>query len=99
MATKNELNQRLVNSHVITEKDMHCFIDVAGVNDAKGDPGEKEPKGDQGAKGDPGDPGAKEDLGAKGVKGDPGAKGVKRDPVADVFGTEAQYNDSMARLA
>ena len=44
------------------------------------------PKGDKGDKGDPGADGAK---GAKGDKGDPGADG---------FGTEAQYNDIIARL-
>src|SRR5690625_4526998 len=47
------------------------------------------PKGDKGDKGDPGADGAK---GAKGDKGDPGADG------ADGFGTEAQYNDIIARL-
>ena len=47
------------------------------------------PKGDKGDKGDPGADGAK---GAKGDKGDPGTPG------ADGFGTEAQYNDIIARL-
>ena len=49
----------------------------------------KAAKGDKGDKGDPGADGAK---GAKGDKGDPGADG------ADGFGTEAQYNDIIARL-
>ena len=50
------------------------------------------PKGDKGDKGDQGDPGADGAKGAKGDKGDPGADG------ADGFGTEAQYNDIIARL-
>ena len=45
-----------------------------------------------GPKGDKGDPGADGAKGAKGDKGDPGADG------ADGFGTEAQYNDIIARL-
>ena len=62
-------------------------IEAAGLaKAAKGDPGPQGPKGD---KGDPGADGAK---GAKGDKGDPGADG------ADGFGTEAQYNDIIARL-
>ena len=48
--------------------------------------------GPQGPKGDKGDPGADGAKGAKGDKGDPGADG------ADGFGTEAQYNDIIARL-
>lgn len=63
MATKNELKQRLVNGHVITEKDMHDLIDVAGVKGAKGDPGDPGPKGDPGEQGNPG------------PKGDPGDDG------------------------
>lgn len=51
--------------------------------------GEKGPKGDPGAKGAKGDPGAKGDTGATGPKGDPGADG---------FGTEAQYNELVARI-
>ena len=50
------------------------------------------PKGDKGDKGDPGTPGAD---GAKGAKGDTGAPGADG---ADGFGTEAQYNDIIARL-
>lgn len=60
MATKEELKSRLVTGHVLTEKDLHDILDVAG------EPG---PKGDTGAKG------AKGDTGAKGAKGDPGADG------------------------
>ena len=48
--------------------------------------------GADGAKGAKGDPGADGAKGAKGDKGDPGADG------ADGFGTEAQYNDIIARL-
>ena len=51
--------------------------------------GEKGPKGDPGAKGSKGDPGTDGKDGAQGPKGDPGADG---------FGTEAQYNDIIARL-
>ena len=50
------------------------------------------PKGDKGDQGDPGTPGAD---GAKGDKGDTGAPGADG---ADGFGTEAQYNDIIARL-
>ena len=59
-------------------------IEAAGLaKAAKGD------TGPQGPKGDPGTPGADGAKGAKGDKGDPGAAG---------FGTEAQYNDIIARL-
>lgn len=60
MATKEELKSRLVTGHVLTEKDLHDILEVAG---------ESGPKGDTGAKG------AKGDTGAKGAKGDPGADG------------------------
>lgn len=46
----------------------------------------------KGAKGDKGDQGIQGVKGDKGDKGDTGAKG------ADGFGTEAQYNDIIARL-
>ena|SRR5699024_6760547 len=65
-------------------------IEAAGLaKAAKGDKGDTGPQGPKGDKGDPGADGAK---GAKGDKGDPGADG------ADGFGTEAQYNDIIARL-
>lgn len=48
-----------------------------------------------GPKGDKGDPGADGAKGAKGDKGDPGTPGADG---ADGFGTEAQYNDIIARL-
>lgn len=48
-----------------------------------------------GVQGPKGDPGAKGDTGAKGAKGDKGDAGT---PGADGFGTEAQYNDIIARL-
>lgn len=83
MATKEELKTRLVTGHVLTEQDMKDILDVAG------EPG---PKGDQGAKGAKGDPGA------AGPKGDTGATGPKGDPGADGFGTEAQYNELVARI-
>ena len=68
-------------------------IEAAGLaKAAKGDigpQGPEGPEGPQGPKGDPGTPGADGAKGAKGDKGDPGADG---------FGTEAQYNDIIARL-
>ena|SRR5699024_9560428 len=71
-------------------------IEAAGLaKAAKGDKGDKGDPGDegpQGPKGDKGDPGAD---GAKGDKGDPGTPGADG---ADGFGTEAQYNDIIARL-
>ena len=51
--------------------------------------------GEKGAKGDKGEPGAAGADGAKGGKGDKGDAGA---PGADGFGTEAQYNDIIARL-
>lgn len=53
------------------------------------------PEGPQGPKGDKGDPGADGAEGPQGPKGDPGADGADG---ADGFGTEAQYNDIIARL-
>ena len=65
-------------------------IEAAGLaKAAKGDTG---PQGPEGPKGDPGADGAD---GPKGDKGDPGPAGAKG---ADGFGTEAQYNDIIARL-
>ena len=92
MVTKEELKTRLVTGHVLTEQDMKDILDVAG---------EKGPKGDTGAagpKGDPGVAGPKGDTGATGPKGDTGAAGPKGDPGADGFGTEAQYNELVARI-
>lgn len=107
MATKEELKKRLVTGHVLTEQDMKDILDVAGEKGPKGDTGAAGPKGDTGAtgpKGDPGAKGAKGDPGVAGPKGDPGAKGdtgatgPKGDPGADGFGTEAQYNELVARI-
>ena len=89
MVTKEELKTRLVTGHVLTEQDMKDILDVAGEKGPKGDTGATGPKGDPGAKGAKGDPGAKGDTGATGPKGDPGADG---------FGTEAQYNELVARI-
>src|SRR5699024_2846135 len=89
MATKEELKARLVTGHVLTEQDMKDILDVAGEKGPKGDPGAKGAKGDPGAAGPKGDQGAKGDTGATGPKGDPGADG---------FGTEAQYNELVARI-
>ena len=101
MATKEELKKRLVTGHVLTEQDMKDILDVAGEKGPKGDTGAAGPKGDTGAtgpKGDPGAKGAKGDPGVAGPKGDPGAAGPKGDPGADGFGTEAQYNELVARI-
>ena len=89
MATKEELKTRLVTGHVLTEQDMKDILDVAGEKGPKGDTGAAGPKGDPGVAGPKGDPGAKGDTGATGPKGDPGADG---------FGTEAQYNELVARI-
>ena len=71
-------------------------IEAAGLaKAAKGDTGPQGPEGPQGPKGDTGDPGADGAKGAKGDKGDPGTPGADG---ADGFGTEAQYNDIIARL-
>ena len=71
-------------------------IEAAGLaKAAKGDTGPEGQEGPQGPKGDPGTPGADGAKGAKGDKGDPGTPGTDG---ADGFGTEAQYNDIIARL-
>lgn len=101
MATKEELKKRLVTGHVLTEQDMKDILDVAGEKGPKGDTGAAGPKGDTGAAGPKGDTGAtgpKGDPGAKGAKGDTGATGPKGDPGADGFGTEAQWNELVARV-
>ena len=101
MATKEELKKRLVTGHVLTEQDMKDILDVAGEKGPKGDTGAAGPKGDTGAAGPKGDTGAagpKGDPGVAGPKGDPGAAGPKGDPGADGFGTEAQYNELVARI-
>ena len=98
MASKAELKQIFVTGAIPKQKDFHDLIDVAGKEGPQGPPGEdgaQGPQGEEGPKGDKGDDGAKGDKGddgAQGPKGDPGANG------ADGFGTEAQYNDIIARL-
>ena len=67
----------------ITAAELNRIEAAGAAKAAKGD------KGDKGDQGDPGTPGADGAKGAKGDKGDPGAAG---------FGTEAQYNDIIARL-
>lgn len=98
MATKEELKTRLVTGHVLTEQDMKDILDVAGEKGPKGDTGAAGPKGDPGAKGAKGDPGVAGPKGDPGAKGDTGATGPKGDPGADGFGTEAQYNELVARI-
>lgn len=98
MATKEELKTRLVTGHVLTEQDMKDILDVAGEKGPKGDTGATGPKGDPGVAGPKGDPGAKGAKGDPGAKGDTGATGPKGDPGADGFGTEAQYNELVARI-
>src|SRR5699024_3390605 len=98
MATKEELKQIFVTGAIPKQKDFHDLIDVAGKQGPKGDQGQAGPQGETGAKGAKGDPGAqgpKGDTGAKGAKGDTGPAGTDG---ADGFGTEAQYNDIIARL-
>ena len=98
MVTKEELKLRLVTGHVLTEQDMKDILDVAGEPGPKGDTGATGPKGDPGAKGAKGDPGVAGPKGDPGAKGDTGATGPKGDPGADGFGTEAQYNELVARI-
>ena len=98
MATKEELKTRLVTGHVLTEQDMKDILDVAGEKGPKGDTGAAGPKGDTGAAGPKGDPGVAGPKGDPGAKGDTGATGPKGDPGADGFGTEAQYNELVARI-
>ena len=86
MATKEELKAVFITGAVPTEADFHNLIDVAGEKGAKGD------------KGEPGADGADGAAGATGAKGDKGDKGDAGAPGADGFGTEAQYNDIIARL-
>ena len=86
MATKEELKEVFITGAVPTEADFHNLIDVAGEKGAKGD------------KGEPGAAGADGAAGATGAKGDKGDKGDAGAPGADGFGTEAQYNDIIARL-
>ena len=107
MATKAELKKIFVTGAIPKETDFHNLIDVAGEPGPKGEQGPAGPQGEQGPKGEPGvdgtdgkqgpqgEPGPKGDTGAKGPKGDTGAQGPAG---ADGFGTEAQYNDIIARL-
>lgn len=92
MATKEELKQVFVSGAVPKQTDFHNLIDVAGKQGPKGDAG---PKGEPGADGATGPKG---DTGAKGAKGDTGPAGADGADGADGFGTEAQYNDIIARL-
>ena len=98
MATKEELKQIFVTGAIPKQTDFHNLIDVAGKEGPQGPRGETGAKGDtgaKGAKGDTGEQGPQGDAGAKGAKGDTGAQGPAG---ADGFGTEAQYNDIIARL-
>lgn len=82
--TGEELKAIFVTGHVVTEEDMVKLIDFIGSKEG--------PKGDAGPQGEKGDTGAKGADGAKGDKGEPGTNGK------DGFGTEAQYNDLVARI-
>ena len=73
----------------ITAAELNRIEAAGAAKAAKGDKGDKGDPGPEGPAGPKGDPGA---AGAKGDKGDPGPAG------ADGFGTEAQYNDIIARL-
>ena len=95
MASKAELKKIFVTGAIPKEKDFHNLIDVAGEPGPKGEPGADGADGQQGPKGDTGPAGPQGDAGAKGAKGDTGAQGPAG---ADGFGTEAQYNDIIARL-
>ena len=92
MATKAELKKIFVTGAIPKQTDFHNLIDVAGEPGPKGEPGVD---GTDGKQGPQGEPGPKGDTGAKGPKGDTGAQGPAG---ADGFGTEAQYNDIIARL-
>ena len=64
----------------------------AWLESLKGEKGDKGDAGLQGPQGEQGPPGVDGADGGQGPKGDTGEKG------ADGFGTEAQYNDIIARL-
>ena len=64
----------------------------AWLESLKGEKGDKGDAGLQGPQGEQGPPGVDGKDGVQGPKGDTGEKG------ADGFGTEAQYNDIIARL-
>ena len=73
-------------------------LNLKGPSGPKGDPGANGKDGADGAagaKGDKGDPG---DTGLQGPPGEQGPKGDTGEKGADGFGTEAQYNDIIARL-
>ena len=104
MASKAELKKVFVTGAIPKQKDFHDLIDVAGKQGPQGPPGEdgaQGPRGEQGPQGDAGAKGDKGDDGAQGPKGDDGDRGPQGEqgPAGeDGFGTEAQYNDIIARL-
>ena len=101
MASKAELKKIFVTGAIPKQKDFHDLIDVAGKEGPQGPPGEngaKGDKGDTGAKGDKGDDGAQGPKGDDGARGPEGPQGPPGENGADGFGTEAQYNDIIARL-
>ena len=95
MATKEELKQVFVTGAIPTEEDFHSLIDVAGE---KGEQGEQGPPGEQGIQGEQGPPGDQGIQGEQGPEGPEGPEGPQGAAGADGFGTEAQYNDIIARL-
>ena len=68
---------------------------LMGPQGEQGPPGEQ---GEQGIPGEQGEQGIQGEQGPKGDKGDPGEQGEPGKDGADGFGTEAQYNDIIARL-
>lgn len=58
MATKAELKEIFVKGAIPTQTDFHNFIDVAGKQGPKGEPGTDGTDGQQGPQGEPGADGA-----------------------------------------
>lgn len=84
MATKEELKEKFSTGKKPTGADFAELID--GVVGPQGPAGADGSDGEQGPKGEPG------------ANGQDGAEGPKGADGADGFGTEAQYNDIIARL-
>lgn len=74
------------------------FSNKGGIG-TPGEPGLRGLPGEPGAPGLKGDPGLTGLTGREGPSGTPGGDGVPGTPGPAGFGTEAQYNDIIARLA